>query len=192
MRILTVVSGAVATALLCIGLPSHHGGVAAGTAVRMDVPELVHNAELIIEGRVLSSLALHAGHRIETEYIVEVRRTFLGEDLLHRAVRLPGGVLEDGSGMLLCGMPRIGVGENVLLFLTEEGATGVRMPIGLAQGKYTIVERASGVKALVRDAAGVALVNPASGTLSHPEGRVVRDYAEVVAEIEAALATRDR
>ena len=53
-------------------------------------------------------------------------------------------VLEDGSGMILAGMPRIAAGEETLLFLSAEGATGVRMPVGLSQGKFRVIQTEDG------------------------------------------------
>lgn len=94
--------------------------------------------------------------------------------------------------MLLAGMPRIEPGENVLLFLSEPGAGGIRMPVGLAQGKFRILTRADGSRIVVRDAAGVTLVQPRTGALVRGEGRSVIDYADVVAQIEAASATKRR
>ncbi len=158
----------------------------------MDIRDLTGGADLILEGRVLSALADELDGRVETEYLVLVERTFAGEDQPLRTIRLPGGVLEDGRGMLLAGMPRIEPGENVLLFLSEAGDGGIRMPVGLAQGKFRILVRPDGSRILARDAAGVTLVQPETGALVRSEGRSVIDYADVIAQIEAALATKRR
>lgn len=165
--------------------------VQAGTAVRLDTAALTRSAALVVEGRVLASRALESSAGIETEHLLEVERTFKGVDLPHRVIRVPGGVLKDGRGMLLSGMPRICPGEDVLLFLSPESPNGVRMPVGLAQGKYTVLRRPDGTKALVRDAAEVALVDRRTGALERTRGRVVRDYAETVARIEAALVRKE-
>lgn len=191
MRFLLSIGGLVATCLLVMGIPRPESRVSAGTAVRMDVGDLVSSSGLILEGRILTSLVFeHDEGRIETEYLFEVERTFLGEDLPYRTVRIPGGVLEDGSGMLLAGMPRIADGEEVLMFLTGEADAGVRMPVGLAQGKFGVVRRADGSKLLEREGHGVTLVDPQTGAASESAPVVLWDYAEVVAQIEAALARR--
>ena len=91
--------------------------------------------------------------------------------------------------MLLAGMPTLRPGEDVLLFLGREGSGRVRMPVGLAQGKFSVVADSEGGKMLVRDASGMTLVRR-DGSRILGEGRTVLDYAEVVAHIEAALATR--
>ncbi len=189
MRTLTAATALSLAFLVFLVRPGGPEGVEAGTAIRLDVSGLVAHADLVVEGRVLSAHALRTNDgRIETEYLLEVDRTFEGEELAYRAIRMPGGVLEDGSGMILAGMPQIRAGENLLLFLTEEASSGVRMPVGLAQGKYSVVADAAGHKSLVTNDAGVGLLNPASGEIAHGTGLSILDYATVVAEIEAALA----
>ena len=114
--------------------------VGAGTAVRLDIEGLVEHAELVLEGRVLSRRAVRTTRgRVATEVELDVLRTFLGEERARRTVRVPGGLLPDGSGVLIPGMPTLLEGEDVLLFLTGPSATGARMPVGLAQGKLRVV-----------------------------------------------------
>jgi len=169
----------------------HAPAVRAGTALRMDIPELVDGAELVVEGRVLSAEAVETdAGLIETLYQVGVDRTFVGSDAYNRVVRLPGGVLADGRGMLLAGMPMLRVGEDALLFLSGPGERGVRVPIGLAQGRYRIVTRLDGSKLAVRDQADLGLVDPRTGVLTHADGQHVRDYAELIGEVEAAVAAK--
>lgn len=185
--------GFLLAALLSPGLLRKAEPVEAGTALRLDTDGLVQNAALILEGRVLAAHVLEGPTGIETEYLLEVERTFEGEDLPHRLVRIPGGVLPNGRGLVLAGMPRIEPGESLLLFLSQEGASGLRMPVGLAQGKYAIQRRRDGTKVLTRDTAGVSLLSPETGELVSStalENRVVRGYAELVAEIEAALTRK--
>ena len=189
MRTLTAATALSLALLLFLGRSGGSEGVEAGTAIRLDVSGLVAHADLVVEGRVLSAHALRTEDgRIETEYLLEVDRTFEGEDHSYRAIRLPGGVLEAGSGMILAGMPQIRAGENLLLFLTEEASSGVRMPVGLAQGKFSVVTDSTGHKSLVTNDAGVGLLNPTSGEIAHGRGLTILDYASVAAEIEAALA----
>jgi len=187
---LTVTIGLLFVALIGPGIWYDAESVQAGTAVRLELPELVENADLIIETRVLAARALESAGGIETEYLLEVHRTFEGDDQPYRLLRIPGGVLPDGRGLLLSGLPRIRTGEDVLLFLSKESETGVRMPVGLAQGKYRVVKLSDGSKALVRNTAGMALVDRKGGVLTTPHARQVRDYVETVARIEAALALK--
>jgi len=188
MRFLTPLFSLV-LAWLLLGIPARGGGgVSAGTAVRMDVGELVAASDLVVDARVLSERAFETGGRIETEYLLEVERTFVGQDLVHRSLRVPGGILPDGSGMVLAGMPRIRAGDHALFFLSPTGPNGIRMPVGLGQGKLDVVVQRSGEKYLVRDSMDLALVSPRTGRIVTGQGRSIRTYADVVAEIEAALA----
>lgn len=166
--------------------------VDAGTAVRLEsIQGLVDEAHLVLEGYVRSARPLigPAG-LIETEYSLDVDRTFLGQDLPQRVLRLPGGVLENGNGLLLPGMPSIVEGEDVLLFLSDTGATGVRMPVGLSQGKFRVEASLDGTRRLSRRHGALTLVDPASGVLHDAGGANVFDYAETIAEIHAAVATK--
>lgn len=178
------------TASFLLALFGHRSsGVGAGTAIRMDVGDLTQRADLILEAQVLSMQALEdPDGRIETEFLLEVADTFQGEDMALRAVRLPGGILSDGRGMLLAGMPGLEQGERVLLFLTAPGEAGLRMPVGLAQGKFRVVENPQGSKFLVRQQAGLALVGAGTRNLVEADGVSVFDFAEVRAQIIAAQA----
>ena len=188
MRLISAVSAFLLVFLGLVALPRRPSGVVAGTAVRMGIGELARDAALIVEGRVLSTAVHEEGGRIETEYLLAVDRTLAGESRSLRTIRMPGGVLADGRGMLLAGMPRIAEGESVLLFLTESSPSGIQMPVGLSQGKFRLLERADGSRIAVRSASDVALLQPDTGALFHGEGRMVVEYAELVAEIEASRA----
>jgi len=181
----------LAFAAVFLRLEAGPGSARAGTAVRLSERELAEHAGLIVEGRVLSSAAeLDERGRVRTRFLLRVDRTQWGAHVPEREVLLPGGVLRDGSGMLLAGMPRLVVGEEVLLFLSEASPNGLRVPTGLAQGKLRVVRLASGGKVLVRDAADLGLVDPRTGALHAADGASVLDYAAVQAEIAAGVAAR--
>jgi hypothetical protein len=165
--------------------------VRAGTAVRMEVPDLAARADLVLEGRVLSAQALEEpSGRIDTEYVLRVDRTLWGEPLAVRSVRIPGGVLPDGRGLVVAGVPHMTPGEDVLLFLSPEGPSGARMPTGLAQGRFRVASDARGRKSLVRTQGDLTLVDPRTGAARPADGRLAFDYAAVLAEVEAALSVR--
>jgi len=174
---------------LALYLPEREAS--AGTALRLDLPDLVHGSELVVEGRVLSQHPLEQDGLLLTESLIEVARTFKGADESYRAVRLPGGVRADGSGLLVPGMPSLAPGEDVLLFLSAEGATGLRMPTGLAQGKLAVQRLPGGAKRLAGDLSALALVDE-DGAHAQRGGTLVLDYAECVAAIEAALNAEAR
>lgn len=179
----------LALGILAVALPKGpRNDVDAGTAVRLDIPELVNEAELVLEGRIRSQRVVEsAPRRVETEYTIEVDRWFTAEGGTELRVRIPGGVLPDGSGLLIPGMPRIQEGEEVLLFLSEAGSTGVRMPVGLSQGKFRVERSLSGARSLSRRHGSLTTIDAVTGVSEDAGGSVVYDYAEVVAEIHAAV-----
>jgi len=161
----------------------------AGTAERLEFQALSDSSELILEGVVLAAIPIRTPEgRIETEYHLDVARTFWGEDLPTRALRMPGGVLSDGSGLLLPGVPRLAQGERYVLFLSEQGASGVRLPVGLSQGRYQVVPGPGGVRMVARRVGDTALTS--GGHVASGEGVAVRSYADFAAALEVALAQR--
>lgn len=166
-------------------LPPQPSAPFAGTAQRMDIEDLVNTAELVLEGRVIMSRTLRdAEGMIVTDYEVEVQRTFLGEHRDRRSVRLPGGVLETGEGLMIPGLPPMNPGEDVILALSAAGSTGVRLTTGLTQGKFKIMMGTSGLPVAVRDGSGSTLVTPQG--IFDEGGIEVMPYAELVARIQAA------
>lgn len=169
--------------------------VDAGVAVRMDLDQLVQRAELVVSGRVLAARAVESPEgRIDTEYELTIDRTFWGEDLGQRTLRMPGGVLPSGRGLMLPGMATLAPGEEVLLLLTDEGKDGLRVPIGLAQGKFRLATTEAGVRVAVRSQAGLELLreDPAPGAPAvqpAPETEVI-EYAELAARLETAVARK--
>ncbi len=76
----------------------------------------------------------------------------------------------------------------MLLFLTGEGGAGFRLPVGLAQGKWRLVTDRDGIRwALRSDVSAAVVEHDASVQLF---GSAARPYADVRAELEAALALR--
>lgn len=193
MRLLPLFLGLFAAAAALAFLRAPSGGVEAGTALHMGVPELARRSDLVLEGRVLSQKALEAeSGLIETEVLLEVERTLVGDHLPLRAIRLPGGELPDGRGLYLSGMPRLREGESVMLFLTARSQSGMRMPVGLAQGKLGVVTDAAGEKLLVGNALALGLVGAGGTEVAEADGLSVLPYAEVLAQIEAAHAGEQR
>ncbi len=164
--------------------------VDAGTATRMDIDALVAGSERVVEARVVHGESFEdpLGTAIATDWTLDVERTFVGPDEAALVLRWPGGVLPDGRGMVVPGMPRIAPGERVLLFLAAtSGRLEWRMPVGLAQGKLRVVSTLGGERALVSDGAALCLVEP-EGEAYIRMPSYSRDYAEVVAQIHAAVA----
>lgn len=181
-----------AIVLSCAAFCARLTDVRAGTAVRLDVPGLVDHAELVVEARVSSTRAvLAADGRIETEVSLQVTHSFLGDPLVAQVVRVPGGVLpasQGGRGLALPGMPSLTAGEEVILFLTAAGSSGVRMPVGLAQGKFRIVRDALGARFAVQSLGSLSLVD-AQGTPA-PVVAGVLELDALAAQIEAAVRAK--
>ncbi len=157
----------------------------------MDIAALVDASDIAFQGTVLTKHArLGANKLIETEYVFKVEKTFWGEELKSRSVRIPGGVLPDGRGLILAGMPTLAEREEVVLFLSKSSGGGLRMPIGLAQGKFAVERLENGATRLVRDSSQLQLANPLTGKLEDAPARSVHGYAQVTGEILAAVAAR--
>jgi hypothetical protein len=164
----------------------------AGTALRVNLEGLVDRSELVLEGRILSAVSRPAPGRIETVYELEIKRTFLGEERARRTVVMPGGVLPDGTGMILPGVPRLRVGEDAILFLSAESAGGMRVTVGLSQGRFQVETPIDGRRFVVRDHGDLGLLNSEDLTLSEAPAPERFDYAELVAKIHAACDVRKR
>lgn len=161
--------------------------VHAGTVRRFGLADLAERADLAFEARVLDTrVLLVAPGRIETEYTLRVDRAHVGDACPLRVVRLPGGVLPDGSGLVIAGMPRFEIGSDVLVFLSGESTRGTRMPIGLAQGALRITHQPDGSKRLVGSSAGLELVGDAPTAVPAPG----IDYVSALAEIASGIAAR--
>ena len=182
----------VAAALLGAGLaldpaPSDP---AAGTAVRMDLGELVDRAGLLFEGHVVSATPVDIDGDVFTDYQLIVDRTWWGDDLGSRTVRLPGGALPTGRVTLVPGMPSLVPGDDVVLALTEADDLSRRVVVGLSQGRWRIVGDGHGGKLALRGGEGGAIVD-APSALPVPVDRLdVMDYADLVSRLEAATAAR--
>ena len=188
----TLTSALLALSLLFAAHASAQTPVEAGVAVRMDLDQMVQRAGLVISGRVVAERAIETPQgRIDTEYTLTVDRTFWGPDLGQRVIRMPGGVLPSGRGLMLPGMARLAPGEEVVLLLSEEGTGGIRVPVGLAQGKFLILTTPTGARIAQRSQAGLELLRPATGDVQPAEGREILDYADLVARLETAV-TRKR
>jgi len=165
--------------------------VDAGTAVELDLAGLVESSDLVLEGRIAGVTCLETPTgRIETELRMEVDRHFWGDESAERIVRVPGGVLPDGRGLILPGMPRFRAGEELILFLSAAGSTGVRMPVGLAQGKLSLLTGLNGERVLAREPAGLTRLAPTTGTHSDADGWELMGYAETIAALRAAADQR--
>lgn len=178
-------AGFVASALL----PALRGSSEAGTAMRMTLEETFQRSELVVEGTVVgSSSGQDARGVIYTDWTVDVDRTFWGADEAQRTVRLPGGVLASGKGMVVPGMPRLSVGEDVVLLMGEASSEGLRLPTGLSQGKYRIVTSTDGERTAIQSGEHVSLITAQRTRAAN--GLDMMPFSDLVARLEAQAQAR--
>ncbi len=187
--LLACTAGLVAGVLAPAFFPGLRTSSQAGTALRMDLDEAFMRSDLVIEGVVTTGTSAETDTgEIYTDWKVDVGRTYWGRNEEERTIRLPGGVLADGRGTVIPGMPRLALGEEVVLFLSPESGEGYRVPVGLSQGKYRIVTASDGARTAVQTGDHVTLIS-ARSTRS-VDGLEMLEYADLVARIEAASQTR--
>lgn len=162
----------------------------AGTALALSLEDVFDRADLVVEGEVIGrSAGVTPTGSIYTDWTIASHKTHWGAHAPERTIRLPGGVLPSGRGMVIPGMPRLTVGEEVLLFVGAASGEGLRMTVGLAQGKYRIVTGPAGMRAAVR--ATDHLTTLAGEGASRGARPTVFDYADLSARLEAARARRE-
>lgn len=184
--------GALALVSGLVAFPAARA-VEASTVRKLDLEGLVDRADLVFEARVLGTEAgLDEHGRIVTRCTFAVARTLRGAHQAVRTVSVPGGVLPNGRGLVIPGVPAFAAGEEALLFLTGESRSGVRLPVGLSQGRLRITRAANGAKRFVREHVDVEFVDAAGRLQPAPPSIETLDYAATIARVEAACAARDR
>ena len=90
--------------------------------------------------------------------------------------------------MVIPGMPRLALDEDVILMLEAASKDGLRMPTGLSQGKFRIVTSAAGERTAVRTGDHVSLIT-ARNTRTF-SGLDMIDYADLKSRLEALRQER--
>ncbi|MEZ4437151.1 MAG: hypothetical protein R3F65_32550 [bacterium] len=160
--LLRTLVGALALALASPALitPS-----SAATVVRLDLPQLVEEADLILLATVEATESFRAGRRIMTRVTLKPGTVVKGSADARVVVVVPGGSI-GGIGQRVPGAASFIAGEDVVAFLSAAGPDGPRSVVGMAQGKLRVVPGLDGVR-LVRDLEGLTLVVPdADGRLT--------------------------
>ncbi len=164
--------------------------VEASTVLKMRIEDLAARCDVALVARVTScSASIDAGGRIATDYALDVERTLVGAHVAHRTIRIPGGVLPDGRGMVIPGMPTMSVGERAILFLSGANTCGERLPIGLAQGRMRIVTTVDGAQSIVCETSDLEFVDE-SGHALPASGPATLSYAPTMQRIEVECARR--
>lgn len=132
----------MARAVLCAAAIGWVALQAAATTVRpMLLDEIVDDAALAFHGTCIAN-------RVEidpqTQLVVtlttfEVRDVIKGSVSSTHVIKQIGGTLPGGeSGMIVHGVPRFAVGQEVVLFLAGTSKLGFSSPVGLTQGRYEV------------------------------------------------------
>jgi hypothetical protein len=163
----------------------------ATSVVRLDVDQLSDKAEVIIHGRCVRKQARKDRQGdIVTDLTLEVFDGLKGDLGRTFEFTVYGGVLPE-RGSAIAGAPTFKTGEELLVFLGPVNARGLRMVIGLAQGKYTI-RRERGKTLAFRNLQGLRLVDSETGEEHDPEPEQGVPFDELLARIKARLAEKAR
>jgi hypothetical protein len=157
--------------------------------------ELHQRAATLFHGKCMARNEVRDGKPIPyTEYTFQVIRAVKGcrdslgkaqeKIVVRHAGTRSGQIRPDGleAAPLRLGLPEYEVGEEVVLFLTRESRLGLCAPVGLAQGRFSVVR--DGGRRLVKNSMGNRGLLSRLGTAS------VRDMSE--AELEALKAGEGR
>lgn len=177
--------GAVALAALTL-----HGDARGTTFVLMSDEDLVQGSAAIVVGTV-QSIAPQASsqQQIETEVTLKVDESVKGIRQSTVTIAVPGGSV-GGVQRVVYGAPQFYIGEKVVVFLRQR-PDGALTPLGLAMGKYTIVQRPTG--AVVRRQLGgkgtsVLALDKGSGALMAGEAEDERALAPFIASMREIVS----
>ena len=102
----------------------------------LDLPDLCHDATLIVHGVVAGEESAWRDGHIVTRVTIAVQKTLKGAQKRSVVISLLGGVV-GGIGQVAPGEATLSTGEEVVLFAEPSGAGELR-PVGLAQGLFHI------------------------------------------------------
>jgi hypothetical protein len=153
--------GFLRMAALCAAFLSAAAPARADISVRLTNAQLTAASDVIVIGRVLSSQSRWIDRTLVTAVSVQIDESLKGDASGQLEVLLPGGT--DASrrvkvAMTYPGAPTLQGDEQVFLFLTRSDEVGGYIVSGFAQGKYSIVTDAGGVRRVSRDLRGSQLV----------------------------------
>lgn len=167
--------------------------VSATTVLRLSLTETVDGAEAIVDGRVLSSEPfLSESGMICTRVTLSVNQYLKGTGSNRYSFVVPGGTV-NGIARMIPGFPQFRPGEDSILFLSAESGKGLRMPVGLAQGKYQItLDAATGRKMVKRSAMGdLRFISAQTGEVAQAPQSTTEDYEAFCARVKQ-IARRAR
>lgn len=131
--------------------------------IAMDIDALVQNAEIVIRGHVELSESFWDDRVIVTDTTVVVDECLAGPCDDRVVVRQAGGEVGNLT-MEVAGMRRLEPGDELVLFLRPNDATGHLMSVGQCQGVVRLDE-----DRLIRDLSDVTLVSDTGVVVGIPE-----------------------
>lgn len=127
----------------------------------VNLEQMTDRAAKIFEGRCVETSVTRdpqIGREVLTATF-EVGRTVKGEVGSTITVRmLAGAGQEAGAREGTAGMPRFRPGDDVVLFLYGESDLGLSSPVGLGQGRFSVIEDKAGRRIAVNDMANKNLL----------------------------------
>jgi hypothetical protein len=122
---------------------SLHGDARGTTFVLLSQEDLAQGSAAIVVGTV-EAIAVQTTslQQMETDVTLRVDESVKGIRQARINVAVPGGINGDVH-RIVYGAPQFHLGERVVVFLRQR-ADGSLTPVGLAMGKYSIIQRAGG------------------------------------------------
>ena len=187
MARLTARSGGALLAAALLAAP-----LAATTLVKLSHEEMAETADLVVVGRCTEAQSAWLGRSLVTYVNVEVTDTWKGDAGQSVTVVIPGGVDANRKFPIAQAWPdapRLGVGQEALLFLNRRPDTDGFWVTGYSQGAFAVVTGPQGQKMVSRDLRGVSLEGrskkvEAGGHLVAPLAEMKREVMNTIQRLE--------
>ena len=168
---------------------TNFAAVSATTVNQLSFDSLCETSAKIAHVKCVTSKSIMAedGVRTETRFqIFEKIKGGFGQEIV---IALPGGQVGDRR-VTVPGMPAFRKGEETVLFLSGPDRTGSPWPVGLDQGCYRVLSKASGERAVYLQLGATpipdgALFKPAS---SQPYRIDLRSFLDKIRDTVASSA----
>jgi hypothetical protein len=129
-RLTPVLAAALLAATVLLALPA---ASRATTLEKLTVAQLSRRAVAVVAGTVVSTKVQDPTSGVRTAVRLKVEKTYKGVGPRFMTVEVPGGVLPDGTRVVVAGMPAFRVGESSVVFVDVYGSV-----IGGFQGELDV------------------------------------------------------
>jgi len=161
MKVQTAKHLRIALVIAAISVICMAGMATASTVIRMALPQLVQQADSIIQGRVDHTEVKWEQNLAVTYIYVTVEDPMKGARRSTVVIRQLGGNI-GAMHVEVSGMPKFSTGEEVILFL-QARRDGNFQVLGMNQGKYQITDDYA-----VSNVSGINVYNPTTGRIETP------------------------